>query len=138
MAGATGYSGAFSQYRENGAPRDQVDLFVEGIDGSLHRTARLNLTFPMMVSVREDSSTLPMVSDTSGLILRRSSLEASLIGRQVLEGVLLFSSTSLFQDESEVDVDILAASLLSRVSTAGAAKGKVGCLYLEVCCAFLF
>ena len=83
FTGHTGYSGAFAQLREYGAPRDQVNLFVEGVDRSLLRTTRLNLTFPMTVSIRDDSSILPLVSDTSGLVLRQSSMEASLVGRQV-------------------------------------------------------
>ena len=83
LTGHTGYSGAFTQFREYGAPGDQVNLFVEGVDGSLLRTTRLNLTFPMTVSIRDDSSTLPLVSDTSGLVLRQPSMEASLASRQV-------------------------------------------------------
>ena len=83
LTGHTGYSGAFTQFREYGAPRDQVNLFVEGVDRSLLRTTRLNPTFPMTVSIRDDSSIFPLVSDTSGLVLRQSSMEASLVGRQV-------------------------------------------------------
>ena len=41
-----------------------------------------------------------------------------------------------FQDESEVD--ILAASLLSKVNTAGAVRNKVGCLCLGVFVVFYF
>ena len=41
-----------------------------------------------------------------------------------------------FQDDSEVD--ILAASLLSKVNTAGAVRNKVGCLCLGVSVVFYF
>ena len=134
------YPGAFLQYREYGAPREQVDVFVEGVDGSLHRTARLNLTYPMVVSVQEDSSTIPLETDTSVLGLRRYSLEASPVRRQVCLVVYmsLFLQACFSQDESEVD--FVVSSLLSSVLTAGAtlatgaARTKVGGLHLGVCC----
>ena len=83
LTGHIGHSGTFTQFRENGAPRDQVNLFVEGVDRSLIRTVRLDLSLPMTVSVRDDSSILPLVSDTSGLVFRQPSMEASLVSHQV-------------------------------------------------------
>ena len=64
-------------------PRDQVNLFAEGVDRSLLRTVRLDLSLPMTVSVREEPSIFPLVTDTSGLIFRRPTLEAPLVSRQV-------------------------------------------------------
>ena len=83
LTGHFGHSGTFTQFRENGAPRDQVNFFVEGVDRSLIRTVRLDLSLPMTVSVRDDSSILPLVSDTSGLVFRQPSMEASLVSHQV-------------------------------------------------------
>ena len=83
LAGHFGHSGTFTQFRENGAPRDQVNLFAEGVDGPLLRTMRLDLSTPLAVSIREESSVLPLVSDTSGLVFRRPILEALLVNRQV-------------------------------------------------------
>ena len=83
LTGHFGHSGTFTQFRENGAPRDQVNFFAEGVDRSLLRTVRLDLSLPMTVSVRDESSILPLVSDTSGLIFRRPTLEAPLVSRQV-------------------------------------------------------
>ena len=83
LAGHFGHSGTFTQFRENGAPRDQVNLFAEGVDRSLLRTMRLDLSIPLAVSIREESSILPLVSDTSGLVFRRPTLEAPPVNRQV-------------------------------------------------------
>jgi len=82
-AGHFGHSGTFTQFRENGASREQVNLFAEGVDRSILRTMRLDLSIPLAMSLREESSILPMISDTSGLVFRRSTLEAPLANRQV-------------------------------------------------------
>ena len=68
--------------REEGErPGERGHLLVHLGLGRRHM--RLDLSTPLAVSIREESSVLPLVSDTSGLVFRRPILEALLVNRQV-------------------------------------------------------